>query len=259
MGTIVVITTKGRAKKDFVNALYKETGGAVELVCLQKFKKKNLFRRIISFYKKVGFKKLPEEVYYSLVLRLSRRKREILPVVSLHTSISETTKGYIAPTMETDDINSQEVFDVLKKINPDLIVILGGSIVRQGILETAKQCINMHFGVCPYYRGANGMHHAILKNDFENIGITIHYAVPKVDAGEIISIVKVNYCQSPEIFFRQLSDKAIGKYIEVAKKLSNHEKVPSLKQDLSKGKNYLLKEWTFKKRNALAKKLLEWH
>ena len=179
--------------------------------------------------------------------------------MSLRSFISESTENYLAPIMEVDEINSQEVYDTLKKISPDLLVIWGGYIVQQHILETAKQCINMHFGVCPYYRGVNGVHHAILRDDLENIGITIHYAVSKVDAGEIISIVKVDYRQSPKNFFKELNDTATQKYIEIAKRLSNREKVSSLTQDLSKGKNYLLKEWTYTKQDVLAKKLLEWH
>lgn len=255
MPGIVLVTTKGRAKKAFANALQRETG-AVKLVVLQNEKKKSLFKRINSFYKKVGLVGIIPEIYYFLSVKLSERKKQAISTLSARSESSD--EDYIAPTIETRDINEDTIYERIKSIEPDVIAIWGGYILKSRLLETAPLVVNMHSGFVPYYRGVNGIQHAILNNDFEHIGITIHYAVPKVDAGEVIKIIRPEEKKPVLEFFRDLNDRAFREYIEVVKEILEKGRIPGETQDLSKGKNYLLKEWTYKKENALAKKILEW-
>lgn len=257
MSGIVVLTTKGEAKRDFVNTLQKETGGAVALAVLQRVKKKSFAKRAASFFKKVGVLGLLPELYHFLAVKMSRSKKSALGMLSLRTRLVEG-EGYLPDIVETDDINSDEVYERVKKIAPELIVMWGGYIVKPRLLELAPRALNMHFGFTPYYRGTNGVQHAILQNDFGHMGIAIHYAVAEVDAGEIITVVTADYKKSPEVFFRELNDKATREYIEVVKKLMRGEDVPGKPQDLSLGRNYFLKEWTYGKQDAFAQKLLLW-
>lgn len=257
MSGIVFITTKGNAKKSFANALQRETG-VVKLVVLQNEKKKSLFKRISTFYKKVGLVGIISEIYYFLSVKLSGRKKQALRVLSARSLDYKPEEEYLCETINTDDINEDIVYERIKSMAPDVIVIWGGYILKPRLLEVARFAVNMHFGFVPYYRGVNGVQNAILNDDFEHIGITIHYAVPKVDAGEVIKIIQTDHSKSPEEFFSSLNEKAFREYLEVAKKIFKGEAVQSYPQDLTKGKNFLLKEWTYKKENALADKIIKW-
>lgn len=258
MAVIVIITTKGAVKRSFVNTLQKETGGMVKLVILQNIRRKNIFKRIQIFYKKVGFPGIIPEIYYFLVVKLSPKKKRALSILSLRSRISESEKNYLAETVETDNVDDDAIYEYIKDIKPDMIVIWGGYILKPRILETARYAVNIHFGFTPYYRGVNGIEHAILNNDFKHIGVTIHYAIPKVDAGEVIKVVSIDHRTRPEEFFKVLNDLAFKEYIVIIKSLLEKGRISSSPQDLALGRNYLLKEWTYKKQNTLANKIIDW-
>ena len=257
MPGIVILTTKGEVKRDFVNALHKETGGAVALAVLQNVKKKTAWKRVSSFFRKVGFQGLLPELYHFLAMKLSRKKRAALALLSLRTPLSAET-GYLMETTETDDVNSDDVYNRISALHPDLIVIWGGYIVKPRLLAMAPHTLNMHFGFTPYYIRVNGVHEAILQNDLEHIGITIHYAVPQVDAGDVLQVVTADHRKPPEVFFKELNDTAAREYIAVVKKIMSGEHVYAKPQHAAEGKNYFLKEWTYAKQDALARKLLSW-
>ena len=256
MSGIVVITTKGGAKRDFVNILQEETGGAIALAVLQNVRKKSLFKRILSFYKKVGFLGIIPEIYYFLAVKLSPSKKYALAVLSTRSAVLGKDQEYLTKTIETDNVNEDLIYEHIKKINPDIIVIWGGYILKPRLLEVSRFAVNMHSGYVPYYRGVNGVEQAILNDDLEHIGISVHYAVTKVDAGGVIDIVTTNHQNSPEKFFKTLNDLATRRYIDIIKEILKNGKIQSKPQDTSNGRLYLLKDWTYKKQYTLAKKIL---
>lgn len=88
--------------------------------------------------------------------------------------------------------NSNEVLNLLKDMNPDLIVLAGFLwIFPVSILkEFPNKVINLHPALLPKYggKGMYGMnvHHAVLENKEPETGISIHYVNEKYDEGEII-------------------------------------------------------------------------
>ena len=257
MAGIVIITTNGGAKRYFVNTIQKETA-SVKLAILQKSKKKSLLKRMHSFYKKVGLIGFFPEVYNFLFVKLSRTKKQALAQIYIRSKESGAEGGYLAETLPTTDVNEDSIYERIKEINPDIIAIFGGHILKSRLLELAPYVVNIHFGFAPYYRGVNGIENAIINNDFEHIGITIHYAVSKVDAGEIIKVVTGDHKMSPEKFFKTLNDTAIREYVNTVKNLFKTGKVASKPQDITVGKNYFLREWTYEKQNTLAKRIMDW-
>jgi len=125
------------------------------------------------------------------------------------------------------------------------------------MLELAPHVVNVHFGLTSYYRGINGIENAIIIEDLGRIGITIHYVVSKVDAGEIIKVVIGDHNQPPEKFFQTLNDTAIREYVNVVKTLFKDGSIKSKPQDITFGRNYRIREWNYKKQNVLAEKILE--
>lgn len=253
---IIVITTPGGSKKDFVNSLHQETNNGVVLAVVQKEKPAQYTDRIRKFYQKVGVCGLPSEIYHFLVMSLSKKHRQALGFTKLRSPITASSPTIIPPSMIVDDINSDEVFEKVCSLKPDIIAIWGGLIVHDRITQIPKITLNMHMGYCPYYRGTNCNLHAILHNDLEHIGVTIHQAMSKVDAGDIYSIVTTPTKRSPREFFKDLNDQAVREYVRIIHTLQKGEKLPTQAQDLTLGKNYRMKEWTYKKQHAVANMLL---
>jgi len=91
-----------------------------------------------------------------------------------------------------NDINSSYVESKLKKYNTDLIVFTGGGMIRSKVLDNSGLgVINCHMGILPKYRGMDVIEWPILNNDFENIGLTLHFMDTGVDTGDILQIRKV--------------------------------------------------------------------
>lgn len=89
-------------------------------------------------------------------------------------------------------VDTNEVLNVLKDINPDLIVLAGflwlfpNKILR----KFPNKVINIHPALLPKF-GGKGMfgdkvHEAVIAQNEKETGITIHYVNEKYDEGEII-------------------------------------------------------------------------
>ncbi|WP_099203058.1 methionyl-tRNA formyltransferase [Miniphocaeibacter massiliensis] len=87
------------------------------------------------------------------------------------------------------DINSNDVYEQLIKINPDLLIVVAyGQIIGDRLLNTFKdKIINLHSSTLPKYRGAAPINWAIIEGDKES-GITIMLVDKKLDTGDILKI-----------------------------------------------------------------------
>ena len=85
------------------------------------------------------------------------------------------------------NINDPEFINFLRKISPDLIVIVAfGRILSKELLKLPKyRCINLHPSLLPKYRGAAPIPWAILAGE-EKTGVTTFYLSEEVDSGDII-------------------------------------------------------------------------
>ena len=254
MNSIVVITTPGSQKRDFANELTRRTK-SVSLVVVQLPKKRPFLLRIKGFVRKVSLLHLPWEAMCFFLSR-TKKNRALLQSVKSFTPFRRDQKEYVAQTIFVDDVNSDEVAEKIEAIRPKVIAIWGGMIVKDRVLRHADIAVNLHAGICPYYRGSNGNFHALLQGEKEKVGFTVHTAVPEVDAGDILSIIPGNPALSREAFFRDLNDKAAETYIRTIDRLLRGEKVERKKQDLMLGHNYLLREWTYQKNYTLIRKVL---
>ena len=257
MGGIVIFTVPGLGKREFVNRLHEESGGNVDLVIIIHTHRKRFLKRIGDFIKKVGFWGLPRELWFVFLWFLSPRVRHAHEWLKARSGNTKYAKALVPKVINTESVNTNEVYTAVAAVSPRLIVIWGGTIVKSPILTRAPHAINMHFGWCPYYRGTNCNHHALLQNDFKHVGITIHRAVEAVDAGEVLSIIPADLSKKThQEIFRDLNDRGESMYVTVALRLFRGEHVPSVTQNLSEGKNYRLNEWTYEKRYRLGQILL---
>lgn len=104
------------------------------------------------------------------------------------------------PIIYCHTLNDTEVTSRLKEIRPDLVVFTGGGLIRKKILSVSGAgVVNCHMGVLPHYRGMDVIEWAILENNLDQIGITLHFMDEGVDTGPILKIVKIPLRQGENI------------------------------------------------------------
>lgn len=76
---------------------------------------------------------------------------------------------------------------LLQKIAPDAIVVIGTRIISREVLNSIPaKFINIHAGITPKYRNVHGAYWAVVNNDYDNCGVTVHLVDPGIDTGSII-------------------------------------------------------------------------
>ena len=100
---------------------------------------------------------------------------------------------YNIPVYHPKNLASFESTNEIKKLKPDLVVIMGyGLLLPKSILQIPHYgCINIHASLLPKWRGAAPIEHAILNGD-EITGVSIFLLEEKLDAGPIIATQEIN-------------------------------------------------------------------
>lgn len=116
-----------------------------------------------------------------------KRAKEILTSNQMDNSAISEDKILRVPS-----INAQSTIELLKSLNPDVIVVNGTRIISKKVLQSVGcKFINTHTGMTPMYRGVHGTYWALANNDLEHSGVTVHFVDEGIDTGNIISQVQV--------------------------------------------------------------------
>jgi hypothetical protein len=141
--------------------------------------------------KRIGFFKAAGQVVFMLtvfpVLKWlsEKRKEEIFKKFDLHTS-----PHFNGKEKHVNSLNSDEARNLLKQLNPDLVLVNGTRIISGKTLKAVQApFINIHTGITPAFRGVHGGYWAIATGRKELFGTTIHYVDTGVDTGGIIEQV----------------------------------------------------------------------
>ncbi|WEG11629.1 methionyl-tRNA formyltransferase [Pullulanibacillus sp. KACC 23026] len=99
---------------------------------------------------------------------------------------------YGVPVLQPEKVRTPEAVQAILDYEPDLIVTCAyGQILPESLLKEPKLgCINVHASLLPEYRGGAPIHHAIMDGKDET-GITIMYMVKALDAGDMLTQVRV--------------------------------------------------------------------
>ncbi len=257
--SIVVLTIPEDGRLEFAGKLNEVTGGKVALVIMQRRKKKTqpLSEQIKNFYRIGGIKNILVELWCAVILRLSKRKRVALSYFRVRDTLGNYGDKFPVKILEVESHNDEETLRVLRKVSPKLLVIWSNTIVKPEIIATAKEAINLHMGLCPYYRGFVANQYALLLEP-KRLGATVHHVEARVDTGDIIGTITMDLAKPPRESFRDLNRRAEELYLEVAKKLYFGEKLPRQPQDKTVGRNFKLRDWTPRFRVRVAKLLIDW-
>ncbi len=112
----------------------------------------------------------------------------------------EAALGDVASVETVDSYNDEGTIEMIQKIDPDVILVVGGGLVAKGVIDCCPQgIINLHGGDPELYRGLDSHMWAIYHRDFKNITATLHRLNEKFDDGEIILQKRLNFLHETKI------------------------------------------------------------
>lgn len=135
-----------------------------------------------------------EDAFSCIILRsLAEAGHQIGLVVTpyydnlIYKRLEGVCKLLQVPLLRAKKINSDEVYEAVKQVQPDLCVISHFErLIKEPILSVPKLgFINLHPSLLPNYRGMAPQHWPIINGDKE-AGITVHYVDEGTDTGDII-------------------------------------------------------------------------
>lgn len=106
------------------------------------------------------------------------------------------------------DLKSTEFIDEMKKISPDLFVVVAFRILPKELFLLPRYgSINLHASLLPKYRGAAPIQWALINGDKET-GVTTFFLEEKVDTGNIILQEKIDIDDNDD--FGSLHDRLMN-------------------------------------------------
>jgi methionyl-tRNA formyltransferase len=181
---LVMLAQKGISTNIVYNSL--KEGYDIEAVIEENPVPKNEFlkRRI----KKLGIVNVTGQVFFQITISkyLSlaswKRRREILDKYGLNPAAIASEK-----MVKLNSVNDRTTIALLQKLNPEVVVVSGTRIISDEVLKCiTARFINIHAGITPKYRNVHGAYWAIVNNDMENCGVTVHLVDKGIDTGNII-------------------------------------------------------------------------
>lgn len=143
-----------------------------------------------------------------------KRFQNILEENNIKESDFETNKTTVVPS-----INSKQGQELLKKLNPDIVVIVTTRILSKKTLESVNaKFINVHAGITPLYRGLHGAYWSLINNDKENCGVTVHLVDEGIDTGNILYQDTITDSITPKDNFMTYTFLQLAKALPLLKK-----------------------------------------
>lgn len=144
------------------------------------------------------------------------------------------------PIYYTENINSPDFTDTMRKLKPDLIFsIFFNQILKDDFLKIAPgRVINIHPAYLPSYRGVGPTFWALANNEQET-GVSFHFITEGIDEGDIIDQEKIFINKEDTVHSLYL--KCALKAAEMLPRLINNVKsgtITPLKQDETKASYY---------------------
>ena len=107
--------------------------------------------------------------------------------VKQFADFDEIGRFYGIPVVRVGNINDAESAAALRASAPDLGVICGGRIVKPPILAIPRLgVLNKHSAILPRHRGLSAEYWCLYHEDFEHLGVTVHFVEPGLDNGNIV-------------------------------------------------------------------------
>lgn len=155
------------------------------------------------------------------------------------------------------EINNNEFGLFLKGLKPDIIAVLGSSIIKPHIISIPSTAmINLHSGLSPHYRGTWSYGWPIVNNEPEYIGVTVHHVNKGIDTGDIIRQTRPALEPPDDLntIFLKVIAEGIELVVQVLEDLGKTGLLKSYRQPENAGRIYMTRDL-----NAAAARLCLWN
>lgn len=143
--------------------------------------------------KKLGLGKAVGQIAFRLVvvpwLKATSRRRieQILQQFALDASPVPAES-----LIKVASVNADETIRALQESQPSVVVVSGTRIIAARVLNCVPAVfINMHAGITPKYRGVHGGYWALVENNLQACGVTVHEVDTGVDTGRILGQTRI--------------------------------------------------------------------
>jgi folate-dependent phosphoribosylglycinamide formyltransferase PurN len=182
---IVLLAGKGRSTNIVFNSINRKFG-VFSVIIEEKENTKTFIKRRI---KRLGLFTVIGQVLFQILIAkplsfLSKKRQQEI----INENFLDLSEIPIEKTNAVTSVNSTITITLLKNMHPDIVIVNGTRIISKRVLSAINcKFINMHAGITPKYRGVHGTYWALLNNDFENSGVTVHFVDEGIDTGNIIN------------------------------------------------------------------------
>ena len=109
-----------------------------------------------------------------------------------HSKVKEYALDNNIKILQPDNLNDKEFVNQIKKINPDIIIVVAFRKIPTEIFSIPKYgTINLHASLLPNYRGAAPINWCLINNEVKT-GVTTFFINEKIDRGDILLKEEVN-------------------------------------------------------------------
>lgn len=244
---IAIFTRTGFHHASFINRLQEE----FEIACVirESYPEKKKDNPIKSFLKKHGVGLTKNEIF------LNRFYESFSAGFRYHPGLKEYLKAPFDVVIEKKatkylsfncgEINNPDLEVFLKDIGPDIIVVLGSSIIKPNIITIPKiAMMNIHTGLSPYYRGTWSYGWPIVNKAPEYIGVTLHHINSGIDTGDIIYQTRpmLDIHDDLNTIFLKVVSEGIELAVRAVRDILKDGSIKSYKQPYNTGRLYFQKD-----------------
>ena len=152
------------------------------------------------------------------------------------------------PTINVQNINSEESFEFSEKIGADLIIVSGTGLVNKKMLgiNPTIGILNLHTGLSPYIKGGpNCTNWCISTKQFHLIGNTIMWIDAGIDTGNLIATEFTNLqgIETLNDVHLKVMEHAHSLYVRAIQSVAKGNRTSVPQSNIAEGKTYYNKDW----------------
>ena len=205
---IVLLAGRGGSTNIIFHALNKIYPIACIILEKPVGKKEFLQKRV----KKLGIGKVAGQILFQFFivkffdLTTAKRKKEIMEHYQM--DCGDLPQEIL---FRVNSVNDPNCIQQLQDINPDLVIVNGTRIISKQVLNCiSAKFINIHAGITPMYRGVHGAYWALVNNDADHCGVTVHFLDTGIDTGEVIFQQPISLYQQDNFVTYPLIQLGVG-------------------------------------------------
>lgn len=102
-------------------------------------------------------------------------------------AVKKAIDGKSIPLIQPEKVNSQDTYDFLDRLQPDILCVVayGGFLGKKLLTGRRFPPVNVHPSLLPDLRGAAPMQWALIRG-YERTGVTTQFMVREMDAGDVL-------------------------------------------------------------------------